>query len=181
MAFNRSFQHLPVPHGERFDGIVEMTVERGGDRVGIAPKTDHRKVELENKVLIMQRRGVLADLQSAKQPLEVRRSRQIVVILQRRQPQAFAKPARAQKQQLFASILNQGNPVGAVDVEIPFLNERGKIGNAIGKAHDDHLRAGAVGKTMKTRGLWRSSGPAPGRPWQGYSALPSVRVPEAGS
>ncbi len=105
------------------------------DRVQIAAGIDHGKIPAHDEVAVVQRRGVLADLQPAKQPLEVSGPRQVVIVFQRGQPQAFAKPARAQEQQLFAGLLDQRNPVGAIHVEIAFIKDRLKIGNAVGKTH----------------------------------------------
>jgi len=79
------------------------------------------------------------DLQPAKQPVEIVGSRQVVIVLQRGQPQAFAKPARAQEQQLTAGLFQQRNPVGAINVEIAFLADFAEVGNAIGKTHGDLL------------------------------------------
>ena len=63
MAVNRRIQRLPVMHRERFDGVIDMAVERGSDGIGITLVIDHRKVELEDEIAVMQRRGVLTDLQ----------------------------------------------------------------------------------------------------------------------
>ncbi len=72
-------------------------MEQRRDGVRIAPGIHHRKVQLEDEIAVVPRRGVLADLQSAKQPVKVRRPRQVVIVFQRGQPQAFAKPARPQE------------------------------------------------------------------------------------
>ena len=70
-------------------------------------RVHHGKVEIEDEIAIVQRCRVLADLQPAEQPFEIVRPRQVVVALQRGQPQAFAEAARAQEQQLFAGILKR--------------------------------------------------------------------------
>ena len=161
MAFYRCLQHFPVLHGERFDSGIDMAVERGGDGISITLGIDHGKVELEDEIAVMQRRGVLTDLQPAKHLFKIIRPRQVVIVFQRGQPQALAEPARAQKQQLNARFFEQRNPVGAIHVEIAAFADFAEVSNAIGKAHDLHLvesdcsryYAGAWEPDQKTKSL----------------------------
>jgi hypothetical protein len=64
----------------------------------------------------------------------------IVVILQHRQQQAFAKPAGVQEEELLSGFFDQPNPVRAVYVKIVFGDDLGddliEVCDSVGKFHD---------------------------------------------
>jgi len=56
----------------------------------------------------MSRCGVAADLQPPEDPVEVIASRQVVVILQGREPQALAEATGTEEKDLFTDFLHRG-------------------------------------------------------------------------
>jgi hypothetical protein len=110
-------------------------MQRPANGLGIPHRVHQGEVPFHDEVAVAARGGGLADAQVSEQLLELLGLGQVVVVLQRGQPQGLAEAARAQQQELPAVFFDGADAVGAVDVEIAFFGDGLEVGETVGKAH----------------------------------------------
>ena len=118
------FRVIPLEFG---DAIIQMLMQRRLDVLHVPLGFHQGEIPFHHEVLIVQRGGIATDGQRAEQRLELPGPVQVVVLLQHRQQQAFAEAARADENQLPASLFQLGNPVGTVLIEVALLDQGGEV------------------------------------------------------
>ncbi len=126
---------IPVLGDGGLDFDIDVPMQRPADGLGIPHRVHQGEVPFHDEVAVVPRGGGLADLQAPEQLLELLGLGQIVVVLQRGEPQGLAEAARAQQQKLLADLLDGSDAIGAVDVEIAFFGDGLEVGETVGKAH----------------------------------------------
>ena len=138
VPFDGLWQVVMVIAVETADAAVDMPMERGGDGVRVAIGIDLGEVEPQHEVAVAFRCRISSDFQIPEQFLEPIRPSQIVVVFQHREPKTLAETTRTQEEELIAGLLDEGNTIRAIDVEVVFLTDFLKIREAVGES-DGHF------------------------------------------
>jgi hypothetical protein len=115
-----------------------------------------RKVQVQDKISVLERSGILLDVQSIEQVIKLVLTIYIIVGIERTQPKTFPKPTRTYEKELFV-LFHERYIHGLIHIIIPICSEILKIPLSVSNRQHDASLGHWTDMSIQNP-EWRSSG-----------------------